>query len=419
MIGNGNFLLCYGLNSSVYEKALPWLNANPKRRLVFVEEDREKSLLSEDRRVKLFYIDSPLQMELIAREIAWQAVFLEPAIIDAIGSEMFQPFKKCFEECHRAANLLLSDGAEWGVPLARNARKNLKKPFKRALDLHFEKIPAVIVGAGPSLEKNRHFLEAISKRALILAGGNALRHLPVEPHFAGAIDGQARLQNRFRRSPLCFQARMHAENLKGFEGERLLAPDSHFAFLNWIAKVEEPFDGGWTVGNFLTRLAFEWGCDPIVFVGMDGCSPRKMEGMIQVSDGVWSRPDWIQAKRWTEALARQHPERKWINATEGGMGFQGIEEKKLKDLIGEDREDLKNEVKNKVAELPLLSGGRWEEWKENLRAGSDVVTEKLLEPLWQLWKPVFERELEFDSYEGKMEINQKLFFEQVIEEHLR
>ena len=49
----------------------------------------------------------------------------------------------------------------------------------------------------------------------------------------------------------------------------------------------------------------------------------------------------------------------------------------------------------------------------------EIAYEKLLDPLWQIWKPIFERELDLDPHPDKIRLNKLLFFQQVLQEHLR
>ena len=81
-----DFVCVFGLSNDIYEEIRPWLDKSSQRRLVFVTENpnavetlRKKSdsiLLFQDTRVKIYQIESPIQIELLAKKIAWQAVFL-------------------------------------------------------------------------------------------------------------------------------------------------------------------------------------------------------------------------------------------------------------------------------------------------------------------------------------------------------
>jgi hypothetical protein len=239
---------------------------------------------------------------------------------------------------------------------------------------------------------------------------------------------------------------MNSENFSLVHGEAILFPDSHFQFLN----EGEGFDGGWTVGTFLTALATFMGCDPIVFVGMDycyqaGCKYAGGEGTGQLNlveatakDGskVWTQSDWLMAREWLEAWASKYPQRRFLNATEGGLGFgSSIQEMRLNELQFEKRVDLRQQVHNAVAALPFAAPMDWEGWKESLeKCGKaiecalfggeedleeDRVYESLLLPLWRTWSPALIRALGSDPHPEKLKINQLLFFQQIIQEHLR
>ncbi|HSX37481.1 MAG TPA: 6-hydroxymethylpterin diphosphokinase MptE-like protein [Chlamydiales bacterium] len=432
-----------------------WLDEKKERRLVFINAP----LLFAHPQVKYKSIDSPLQLEPIAKEIAWEAVFLKLEII----GEKWDMFRNALEQAHLAANLILSDASDWGCAMAKQAFARKNRPLREGLKLAkaFPNVPAIIVGAGPSLAKNGHLLELFQSQALIFTGGSALATLQTEPHFAAAIDKEAP-QRHFKRfayweTPFCVQHRMNFENFSLIHGEAILFPDSHFQFLNEA----QVFDGGWTVGTFLTALASFMGCNPIVFTGMDYCYEngcKYAEGIVgapqnlvnaTTTNGVQvsTQPDWLMAKAWLETFAAKHPEQIFLNATEGGMGFSSpIQNVVLSDLKFEKRNNLRNAVYDAVASLPFVCGFDWNRWKESLHRCAQIAErslltrsalngqsssleeeenfegerayESLLLPLWQTWSPIFNRALEFDSNPKKMKINRLLFFQNVIQEHL-
>src|SRR5579872_4781106 len=77
----------YGLSGSYYASARSWLDTDPERRLIFIEEnpqaivqllDNEDAiLLLNDLRVKIFFLDSPLQIGGVSKRVGWSAVFQE------------------------------------------------------------------------------------------------------------------------------------------------------------------------------------------------------------------------------------------------------------------------------------------------------------------------------------------------------
>lgn len=464
----------YGISGTLYGFTRSWLDENLNRRLIFIEEegkqlahllqDEEALLLLEDKRVKIFCLESPLQIESIARQVAWRAVFQEMAILLLQEGEQGLTFKKALEQAHLASHLLLSEASDWGVEVARNAKANSRKERRKGMDLKgkFKGIPAVIVGAGPSLQKQLPFFQELSERALIFAGGAALHILPVAPHFAGAIDPRSPA-SQFEKSPFldvpfCVQSRMNRENGSLIRGETLLFPDSSASWLNQLQGMEGNWESGWTVGNFLATVACSLGCSPIVFIGMDLCyhegrkyaqieSPAA-EGLIEVKtqkgNTVWTQRDWWMAAQWMQEFASSHPETEWINATEGGLGFQApIQEMSLASVLNKllpQKEEIQRLVQAHIEALPKYKdlSKQWDLWKQSLercqqvcqtisqvdwnRLEDELAYQALLQPLWQIWKPVFERELEIDPHPlllpEKIQLNQILFFQRVLKEHL-
>lgn len=457
-----DFLCLYGGNPADTGTIRCWLDATSKRRLVLLDEDAdslERMLECFDGhlQVKSHLIDSPLQIEPLAKKIAWQAVFLKAAF-SAQEEKSLPGFRTAFEQTHLAANLLLSDAADYGVSLVKG--RGLVRA-RRGLGLAgmFSKVPAIIIGAGPSLAKNGHLLERFRDKALLFCGGSALNATPIEPHFAASIDRQAPYRDfkrySFWETPFCFQSRMNPDNRALIHGEALLFPDSHYAFENWIEGEDGTFDGGWTVGNFLTSIAVLLGCDPIVFVGMDLCYEGKCkyahdrtelssDGLIEVSSKngkrVWTQRDWLMARGWTEELILRCPDRTFIDAREGGLDFRApMQSARLGELVFETRGDLEHQVHNAVQSLPFVekSLSRRVQWKESLdrckeqierslfgsqeMESEEIVYSALLQPLWNVWRPIFERELDLDvqpmDLEDKLRIHRLLFFQRVIQEH--
>jgi hypothetical protein len=416
------FVSVFGWDEAVYKEALSWIDE--KRRVAFVL-DRE--IESEDPRVKFYVLESPLQFDGILKKIAWSAVMRKMSVI---GPE---EFREKLERFHLAAHLILSESSDFWESALKNAKAN-RFSYRKGMELKgaFEGIPALIVGAGPSIEKNGHLLPEFKNRALIFAGGSSLNVIDTEPHFGGSVDAEAPYRqfkmHPFSEIPFCYQARMNRDNFSLVHGEKLLFPDSSSDAINWLFD-EEPFDGGWTVGNFMTAVAIHMGCSPIIFVGMDLCYQEGQkyariqanlpDHLIRIGD-VMTQKDWLMGARWTESLAKGH---ELINATEGGI--LQLPKKALSSVLESlpEKKDLRKEVHHAIQKLPLhQSNGRWHEWdaslfrcKKNIECLDDeVVYHKLLLPLWRIWRPIFEREVEVDPKQS-LELHRKMFFQTVLE----
>ena len=303
-----------------------------------------------------YLLNTPLQIEILARKLAWQAVFQNVEFVEGEGPKRFFPlFKEAFAASHLAANLLLSDAADYGTGAVKNAFLCRKRKNRSIFGLKgaFSQIPAIIAGAGPSLGS----LKPYENKALIFAGGAALERIDVKPHFAASIDKEGPLKKiPGRATPFCFQSRLNGEVLAKVKGPLLRAPESHFEFLRWLEGEEGSFDGGWTVGNFLAGLAALWGCNPIIFVGNDFCykEGKKYAGdrvavqeeelvaaVNRKGERVFTQNDWLMAVRWMGECAGRYHDRTWIDGCGEGMEFaSSVQVKKIEEIDLRMQDDL-------------------------------------------------------------------------------
>ncbi len=441
------FLCLLGGSDEELLSARHWLSLDEGRRLVMVDE-RENPFVWESgirKRVSQHVLESPLQIPFLARKIAWEAVFLPIQILGGKEGRLSLFAEELRFSC-LAVNAGLSDAADWGVCAARNSflQRDARMRDGRALPKRFAHTPAIIIGAGASLQENQDFLVSLQDQALLFAGGYALNLLPFEPHLAGSIDKAAPYE-QFKRfsywqTPFCIQPRMNSENFSLLHGEILRFPDTHFSSL----QSGDLFDGGWTVSTFLTAIAAKMGCNPIFFVGMDLCCSKEakygdgsgvpcanlQEARTKEGQDVLTQGDWLLARHWLEDFARRHPEISFFYTGNKGLGFaEPIQNKELSAFAWPERRNLRKEMHEMIQGLPFflsrdihLWRGSLEQCAQRLEAfclpEGEEAYEALLAPLWGLWEPVIARALEEDSHPDKIAINRILFFQQVVQEHL-
>jgi len=150
-----------------------------------------------------------------------------------------------------------------------------------ALDGRFAGRPAVVVGAGPSLDENLPALAALQDRAVIIGADTTLRPLlagGVRPHIMAAVD-PAELNARHLAGVsglddvwLAAEGSLHPAAFGGFAGRTFLFKVSDHEPWPWLNAVG--LDCGllraW--GSVVTSafdLALRMGCSPIVFAGLD------------------------------------------------------------------------------------------------------------------------------------------------------
>ncbi len=464
---NAEVVCLYGVEGlSTFQE---WLAEDPKRSLVCLEDD-ERLLAAfafvQNPQLRFYLIAEETCLE-VFKQIAWEFIFsrfsyhVHPSKKDDLLTQM--------KSMQVGVELLASDYRDLGTKILRNVRLNmplLSQARKgQALKERFKGVPALICGAGPSLAKNGRQLAALKNRALIFAGGSALTvldHLGVQPHFAASLDPDPPLERFLQQSgfevPFFYQSRLSHAVLSLVQGPRLwIADNGGYPIERWLAKElglpAEPFDGGWTVGNLCTALALLLGCEPLIFVGMDFCAEgERLYGPGIEAQKQETRRDWIQAAEWMAQCAQEHKERLFLNATEGGLGFQGIANLTLNeasqqylrysfDLEGRIHSALQQTEQMRATEEPIarclqqIEGScvRSQGYLRNLlflmerfhpqlpydkgefilnecELEEELAYQKILEPLWMIWRPIFKR---LSPPEFSEKLQKILFFEQI------
>lgn len=184
-----------------------------------------------------------------------------------------------------------------------------------ALDRAFAGVPAVVVGAGPSLDGNLEALRDVQDRAVIITADTALGPLigaGIRPHLAVAADSSA-LNARHLASvadvagvALVAEGSVHPTALDRFAGRTFTFLVSGHDPWPWLRAAGIARGGLRTWGSVLTSafdLARRLGCDPIVFAGADlaftGGRPY-CRGTIY--DAMWQ--EWIdKGCTWEQLMA--------------------------------------------------------------------------------------------------------------------
>ena len=402
-------------------------------------------------RLRSFSIETPLQHEQVIKEIAWHAVMQSMHIHSQPG---WEEFRRRLEECQYAAHLLLSEVADFGQEAFGNARSNWRQsgPFRSwaLLKGRFQDVPAIVCGAGPSLKEAAPRLAALSSRALILSAGTAgsiMGSWGIAPHLACFLDKQTPLdsilQQPFLEVPSILQSRLNPACVHWMHGEKILAPESGpLPWEKWWMDDDYSPSFGWTVGNFATQMAVWMGCNPIIWVGMDLCyqgeqkyadrSDRSQVPLIESNDRMTQR-DWLLAARWSEELSCEHPQLRFVNTSMQGLPLRLPIETMPLDAIDQTltREfDLTGRLHQAIqgaSSLTMTIQQKEAEWvmswercialcSQMTSDGDDalsneIVHEFYLEPLWRIWRPLFNREARGQN----LDWHRLLFFQQVLQ----
>jgi len=406
---NCEILYLYGVDHGhVAEKLLPWLSENPDRQLVYLDENLHhiRSFLEQPvaekllqhPQVSLYPFEELSPEDPLFAYLAWSFVGKQMTVLCHPSKQDPQVFEELqslmtFESAQK--NEILDEYMKFGIVFYRNYYKNLKL-LPKSLDAsqffgQFQGVPAIICGAGPSLQQNLSLLGDLKSKALFFGGGSALNALcngGVTPHFGVGVDPNPtqyyRMMGHTARSiPFFYRMRMHAQAFESLEGPTLLVGGAGgYDIAEYVEEelgiAPNEVEEGHNVVNLSTSLAYHLGCNPIIFVGMDlGFTDLKAyaEGVVEdptvsekeitetgrfetsaiLRQDIFGKPlhtqwKWIAESEWTSQFADEHPEVRLLNATEGGLGFEGVENLPLQQVA---EEILKEEhaIDPKIASL--------------------------------------------------------------------
>lgn len=396
-IYNINTIVVFGVGLGYYYyMAKDWLKARNNRRMVFIENDLEVI-------AKLFQTDAgtdilndeqvlllPLEITPEQHQQSLDIQFSSHLYPILLGNYRFSSLK-LYSDIYEAQSHLLNYQLEYfknvriphlqeflsfGETFFYNFYRNLlelpRASFGDQLFNKFKGVPAIICGAGPSLNKHLPFLNDLRNKALIFAGGsamNALTSAGVRPHFGIGIDPNMAqfsrlLNNRAFEIPYFYRNRIFPEALQTIHGKPLMVSGAgEYPVSTWVEeelgiKRVEDLDEGNNVTNFSLSIASALGCNPIILLGVDlaftgnipyasGIDPHPIYDLSQklqnkgANEEVVYRNDingqpvptmwkWLSESQWYTGFARSHPDQVIINSTEGGIGFEGIVNMNLK-----------------------------------------------------------------------------------------
>lgn len=408
-----NVLYVYGVGLGYYYEAIkPWLKENSQRNLVFLEDDLEVLYclfhtengfnLLHDPQVTLFYFHDLKEKDSFD-ELYWDFILTEMSVsalkfYEEIKEEKYLELKHRIVHDAAIKNALVDEYLRFGASFFCNFYPNmlLLPESCQGTKLYgkFQNIPAIICGAGPSLEKNRIYLKDYLDNAIVFAGGSALNALTcngIMPHFGIGVDPNSTQQYRLSSNkayevPLFYRNRMHHEAFKLVHGPKLYIPgaggyevadwfDEQLGLLEGIQWLDE----GHNVVNFALELAKNLGCNPILLVGVDlGFTEYQTyasgiidDSKIDIDDLLKSenfdlRPflkkdidgnpiytlwKWVAESEWIGEYAKANPELTIINTTEGGLGMPGIPNRIFKEVAEECLQrsyDLRTRVQGEI-----------------------------------------------------------------------
>lgn len=290
-----------------------------------------------------------------------------------VFSDEIKAFQSAFRESVRISRANLATANLFGEKWTSNAVKNLStitnSPGVKHFFNQFSGIPAVIVSAGPSLEKNIRLLNDIKEKAVVICAGTSIRAMAkfgVKPHFLVAFDGtdyNKTIYSNLDLEDIClvYNYRFNHHALSYFTGKKAymkLDMETFSDFLSLKSGYEfGTVRSGFSVAHPSLDFAIKLGCSPVILIGQDLAytgDKRYAESQYQkvidrnklppncfITKDIYGQ-DIVTDKQLDSfrvlfelMVSEYYRDKRIFNATEGGQPIKGVPNHKLADLINE------------------------------------------------------------------------------------
>lgn len=291
----GKLFILIGLGLGYYAKELlKIMDANdriliiePYEKILTITNDHGLAELLADPRVFICLQENKNNLGQILR-ILIQQKFLQKGKLfvtpnyDKIANveSIIADLKKAFEDYAVDINTKVSLAFDW----QRNYFRNMKYAAASCPITAFEKkftCPAVIVSAGPSLQKELEKLKTVYQHAIIISAGSATPVLlknGVKPHMVVSIDGSPEMYDHLKDTnyadiPLCYSPNHHYKITENHKGQKIVFQSPEVGIIDWYNEIIGFQTGivqsGPSVANFCLDVACKLTSGPICFVGQD------------------------------------------------------------------------------------------------------------------------------------------------------
>lgn len=409
-------LFIYGIGLGYYyEAAQKWLKKEIDRTIVFLEEDPgvlyrlfETDLGSKilyDPQVQIVFFQDLDEDKTLFNDLSWTYVDLPFAVsclklYEEVNSDGFSKLHHQLSFLLVEKSVFAEEYLKYGIVFYRNFYLNLLELpdsyLGNGLFGQFENVPAIICGAGPSLDKQIGALHNLKDKALIFAGSSALGALVPKgliPHFGAAVDPNQGQHPRIEltapyKVPFFYRSRLFNLALKSITGPKLYLTgaggyDTAEWFENELGIEGASIEEGHNIVTFCLEIAKALGCNPIILVGLDLAYTNKVTfsaGIIEslklmpqdwlpgkdfaslpvTRKDIYGQPTetlwkWINESKWISDYAEKNTELTIINATEGGIGFEGIPNRTLKEAVEkfQNSRDLNDQIEKEIKQHSL------------------------------------------------------------------
>lgn len=274
----------------------------------------------------------------------------------------------------------------WLANFFGNIINIIKRPSCSIFYNKFKNVPAVIVGAGPSIDKHIDTINELKGKAVVFCAGSTYQLLSrkgIEPDFTVALDGNEENEIVFAdidkyNGQFIMSSQFYWKTARRINSKTTIMTTSSDDYQLWynknIGNEEKALYTGPSVSNVCLNIAYEMGMDPIILLGQDLCyTDDKLHGeghlvsgsvkdigfnLIKVKDmygkDVYTREAFLFTKEYFEVFASKvGPDRTYLNATQGGLNIEGYKNESLYNII-------KTYCNNDITEYTVLADKEYE-----------------------------------------------------------
>jgi hypothetical protein len=324
-------------------------------------------------------VDEPVESILQkAKTLFWDTkeggIQCEPFEVYAdIFGELWDELRGKFIKLAQNFNVDIATRRHFGDLWVHNNIRNLSKITEASnasgLVGKFRGIPAILVSAGPSLEKNVHLLNGLKNKCIIMAAGTAVNILEkhgIEPDFMVGIDAgenEAKIHRKVESKDIYFiySNQVATGSVESYEGPKFLMDYSTDLYTDTFFRKSQIdstiFMSGPSVSNTCFDIMFRMGCNPIILIGQDlAYTDKKMyagENSEQIFEDeaellrkgycidkdifgkeVITNSAFLSMRNWFEGYFENIKEKvEIINSTEGGLEIENARNEKFESAI--------------------------------------------------------------------------------------
>jgi len=265
-MSNANKLIIFETNINIFNKCA--VNFTKTEKVIFHLWENESSA------------KAILEKHITFFDVGKVIVITLPAYLD-IWHEELTRYSKCIQEFvqerHALSNTFTESSGYWESNMFNNSDCVSNSYRISKFSDKFKSKPIIVVGAGPSLDKNIQLLKKIKDKAVIISGYTALRALynnDIRPHFVVVVDSKQPIyQYCYNDIPVIYTPLISNQFLSHHVSEKIVFVGESEAVSRQIFKdsftENDIVEVGGTVALPAVDIAVKMGGNPVILIGQD------------------------------------------------------------------------------------------------------------------------------------------------------